>query len=435
MQSNDTFLKFKELLRFVLENKYSDFYRQKYEKAGFNPLLDFNSIADIKKIPFLTREELSTADPFKLLFMEEKKIEFITTTSGTTGEPLIIFKSLPSLPIPKFPIPRDKLIDKTKFLLLENPFRTYSSYNYLKKRAKLVLAGDIHNIPASLRLASKLRINGIWTTPTLAIILKDYLERYPDLKKSLEGLVLTGEIITPQKKKFLQELYPNLKIFLIYGLAELPSLLAIQCDFLAQKNDQICYHLYYHSYHPQTPYYFEIIDPITKKEIKFGEKGELVVTFLYNVATPIIRYKTGDLASFRENDCPCGRPGPLLQVWGRVNYDSIRAGGFELRTEMFKKPLLNLQDSLQDNFEGHIYESFVGTKPKIRVALNLSLKNGVKESPELKQKIENEFLENWQLSPRLNLKKAVEAGLFEPLQINFIQFSRSAKARQALILH
>ncbi|HEY0089582.1 MAG TPA: hypothetical protein VGB37_12105, partial [Candidatus Lokiarchaeia archaeon] len=152
-------------------------------------------------------------------------------------------------------------------------------------------------------------------------------------------------------------------------------------------------------------------------------------------ATPLIRYLPGDLASFTENDCPCGAPGPLLQIWGRTNYDLVRAGGFELRTEMLEKTLLNLQNYLQDNFEGHIYENFVGNKPKIKVVLNLSLKEGVKESPELKQKIENEFLENWQLSPRLNLKKAMEAGLFEPLQINLVKFPKSQKSRRVLILH
>lgn len=423
MQNNGTFLNFKKLLRFVFENKHSDFYRLKYKKAGFNPRLDFKSIDDVKKIPLLSRKELATADPFKLLFVEREKIEHVSVTSGTSGEPLITFKSLPSLPA------REKSIEERgKFLLLENPFRACSTYYYLRKRAKLLLAGDIHNIPASLRSSSRLGVNGVWTTPTLALILADYLKHYPDLKKSLEGLVLTGEKVTSQKKKFLQRLYPYSKIFLIYGLAELPSILASQCISLTKKNDQIYYH-------PHAPYYLEIIDPITKKEVKFGEKGELIVTFLYSVATPIIRYKTGDLVSFKENNCPCGIPGPLLQFWGRVNYDSVRAGGFELKTKALKKPLLNLQDFLRNNFEGHIYENFVGTKPKIKMVLNLSLKDGVKESPELKQKIENEFLENWRLSPRLNLKKAVEAGLFETPQINFIQFPSSGKTKQVLILH
>lgn len=437
--NNENFLKFKELLRFVFENKYSDFYRLKYEKAGFNPLSDFNSLDDIKKIPFLTREELSNADLFKLLFIPKKEVELISPTSGTTtGKSVFIFFPVP-IETPNAPRQADftKKKKKTrKVLVLMNPFHLPLCLVAAKKercqfgQEVWELPGDIHNISSSCQLASTLGVNAIVTTPTLAIILKDYLEHYPDLKKSLKNFQLTGELVGPEKKKLLQELYPDLEIFLYYSNAE-AGIIGSQCPYLAKRKNQI----YYHS--TANNNYLEVINPETGKEVNFGEKGELVLTAFWNLATPLIKYRTGDLVSFVENDCPCKIPGPLLQVWGRTNYDSIRAGGFELRTEMLEKPLLNLRDCLQDNFEAHIYENFVGTKPKIRVVLNLSLREGIRESPELKQKIVNELLENWQLSPNLNLKRATEEGLFEPLQINFVKFPKSLELepKRVLILH
>ena len=54
-----------------------------------------------------------------------------------------------------------------------------------------------------------------------------------------------------------------------------------------------------------------------------GEKGEIVVTELNNLALPLLRYRTGDFGSVSEQPCPCGRSLKVLdQVFGRA-YDFI----------------------------------------------------------------------------------------------------------------
>jgi phenylacetate-CoA ligase len=427
MKEDKIFFKFKDLLKFVFENKYSDFYRLKYENEGFNPLKDYSSIKDIKKIPFLTKKELLTADPFKLLFIKEKEIGFITVTSGTTGEPIFIFRAQKKYST--WPPKVLKEINFGKILFLFNPFNVKAMTLYWKKVGTCQLIGNISDLPTSLKLASKIKINTIFTTPSLAIILKKYLENFPKLKKSLKFFILAGELVNEKKKCLLNELYPECKTFLIYGMMEAAGVLGFQCPFLIENNKQIYYHLFINDF------YFELINPETKNEVEFGETGELVFTNFYSWATPIIRYKTGDLVSFHKNDCPCGSPGPLMQILGRVNYDIVKVGGLIINKEMIEKPIQNLKDYLKADFEAHFYENFFQTKPKIKVVLCLSLKEGIKETPELKQKIEIEFLENWRLSPRFNLKKALEEGLFEPLQINFVQFPFSGKTKQVLILH
>lgn len=432
MENKDNFLKFKNLLDFVFNNKYSDFYRTKYEQAGFNPADDFKSIDDVKKIPFLTKKELLKLELFKRLFIEEREVGAIAVTSGTTGEPFVIFYHESGIySSPYFP----ELVDeKIKLLCLSpNPpmmVLFYHLYGLVAKKVKEPRAyvGDASNLSASCRLAEMLKINVIYTFPSLAIVLKNYLEHYPGLKKSLKCLMLVGEVVTPEKKKFLKNLYPNLKISLQYSSNEGPGM-AFQCRHLAQRGDQIYYHTRLNDY------YLEIVNPETGERAESGEKGELVMTNFWNSATPLIRYRTGDLISFAQNDCPCGVPGPLLQHWGRADYDMVKAGGFVLRTEMLEKPLLNLKEYVEDAFEAHIYEKFIETKPKVKIILDLSLKNGVKESAELKQKIENEFLANWRLSPKLNFREALEAGLLEPIQVNFVKFRKSPKTQKKFILH
>ena len=422
--NKNNFLKIKKLLKFVYNNPYSDFYRTKYKKAGFNPLTDFKSIKDIKKIPFLTKKELLNANFSKLLFVNKKDVLCVKSTSGTTGKPLYIFYSKLD-GINKWILKKDL----GRVLVLVDPINIYYLSLDITNNGFLPLNGNIHNLPATVRMAADLQINTVYSSPTLIIILNDYLKDYPIVKKSLKYFYLFGEIINHRKKKLLQKLYPGVTIILSYGTIETATI-GFQCKYLVKRGNQIYYHPRFDWVH------IEIVNPDTEEEVKPGEKGEIVITNFYLRGTPIIRYKIGDLVSLKEEkNCSCGFPGPLLQVWGRANYDYVKAGGFELRREFLEKIIDNSKSFLKDSFEAHIYENFENNKPKIRIELNLSLKKGVQESIFLKQRVEKELLETWQISSKLKLKKAIEAGLFEPIKINFIGLPASFKSKKTLILH
>jgi phenylacetate-CoA ligase len=53
--------------------------------------------------------------------------------------------------------------------------------------------------------------------------------------------------------------------------------------------------------------YGEVIDPSTGENVPYGEKGELVITHLYKEASPLLRYRTGDLTYMIREKCKCGR--------------------------------------------------------------------------------------------------------------------------------
>ncbi len=53
----------------------------------------------------------------------------------------------------------------------------------------------------------------------------------------------------------------------------------------------------------------EVIDPATGKHVRDGEKGEVVITSLYHLDTPVIRCRMKDLAVYHAASyCQCGRP-------------------------------------------------------------------------------------------------------------------------------
>lgn len=61
-----------------------------------------------------------------------------------------------------------------------------------------------------------------------------------------------------------------------------------------------------------------------------GEPGEIVATGLLNSDQPLIRFRTGDLATFSESPCPCGRQMPVLQeLIGRLEDTVIGPDGRE----------------------------------------------------------------------------------------------------------
>jgi phenylacetate-CoA ligase len=70
----------------------------------------------------------------------------------------------------------------------------------------------------------------------------------------------------------------------------------------------------------------EIVDPTTGKQLGPGEVGEVVVT-PFDETYPLIRFGTGDLSSYIDEPCPCGRTSlRLTRIMGRVG-DAVRTRG------------------------------------------------------------------------------------------------------------
>jgi len=65
----------------------------------------------------------------------------------------------------------------------------------------------------------------------------------------------------------------------------------------------------------------EVLDPATHRPVPDGTRGELVVTSLGRSASPVLRYRTGDVVVRRSEPCGCGR------TWARLE------GGIQARAD------------------------------------------------------------------------------------------------------
>ncbi len=72
----------------------------------------------------------------------------------------------------------------------------------------------------------------------------------------------------------------------------------------------------------------ELIDPASGDvlELEPGATGELVYTHLAREASPVLRFRSRDLAEILGVECPCGRTGFRFRVAGRTD-DMFRVRG------------------------------------------------------------------------------------------------------------
>ena len=88
----------------------------------------------------------------------------------------------------------------------------------------------------------------------------------------------------------------------------------------------------------------EVIDPVTGQPLAAGQSGELVLTTLTKEALPLVRYRTGDVASLDYTECVCGRSFVRMSaVNGRLD-DMLIIRGVNLYPTEVERVVLGLPE-------------------------------------------------------------------------------------------
>jgi phenylacetate-CoA ligase len=64
-------------------------YRARFEAAGVHPD-DFQSLADLAKFPFTTKQDLRDNYPYNMFAVPREEVVRIHASSGTTGKPTVV---------------------------------------------------------------------------------------------------------------------------------------------------------------------------------------------------------------------------------------------------------------------------------------------------------------------------------------------------------
>jgi len=293
----------------------SPFYKEKYAKKGLTSD-SVSRIKDIRKLPFTTKQDLRDHFPYGFLTMPKKEIIRLHSSSGTTGNPTVIFHnrhdiaSWANLMARSLYCAGIRDTDVFQNICGYGLFTGGLGFQYgIERLGCLSIPAGAGN---SLRQIKLMRDYG--TTVVHAI--PSYLGRLYEVFQS-EGLdprkdtdlrifVIGAEPHTEEQRQRIEEMF-GVKAYNSFGLSEMngPGV-AFECT------EQAGLHIW------EDAYLVEILDPETLEPVPDGEIGELVMTTLDRQAMPLIRYRTRDLTRIIPEPCACGRTHSRLdRITGR----------------------------------------------------------------------------------------------------------------------
>jgi phenylacetate-CoA ligase len=271
------------------------------------------NLTELTKIPLMTKEILRSEGE-SLISRKPETGLWRGWTSGSTGSSLHYH--------------RDKRSMHYEYALYERLYE-YACGESVDKRVRLsnlVISGPDSGPPywLNLRPLRQLQCSTDHIEPATAALYLKAMEEYgavlgtgftyswyrlaegvlglKERQSHLKAIVTDSEGITLEQKKTVEEAF-SCPVYQTYGSSEF-GIVALQCDR--------------GHYHLLDRCYVEVVDA-EGQVLPEGEDGELVITDLWSLDAPFLRYRSGDRGILRKSGCACGWNGPYLEeVTGRV---------------------------------------------------------------------------------------------------------------------
>ncbi len=279
-------------------------YGAKFAEQGIAPQ-DLADISRIRDLPFTTKEDLRGHFPYGFLAVPRTDLVRLHCSSGTTGNPTVIFHNRHDL------ASWANLVARSLYAAGARPHHVFQNicgyglftgglgFQYgAECLGMLTIPAAAGNSRRQIKLMQDFGTNVVHAIPSYLTRLYDvFVELGVDPVKDtrLERLVIGAEPHSEETRRRIEGLF-GVKAFNSYGLSEMngPGV-AFECEH------QNGLHIW------EDCFVVEIVNPETLEPVAEGEVGELVLTTLDRQAMPIIRYRTRDLTRFLPGTCPCGR--------------------------------------------------------------------------------------------------------------------------------
>jgi phenylacetate-CoA ligase len=291
---------------------YSPQFRKRLQAAGLRPE-DLGAPGGLQRLPVLSRREVQAAhDLFCTAVPKAHMPRTKTQTSGSTGEPVLIWRTA----LNRFDwlcmTMREHLWHERAF---SEPFCAIRANidevrlnNWGAPAALLRETGPLLGLPINRSIAEQVEKIAAFHTHTLLIYpnalsgVIDYCQSCGVRLADLKAIITVGEALSPDIRARAEAFF-DVKISDIYSSQEAGTI-ALQCPVSGL----------YHTMAENV--IVEVVDSDGKAAGE-GNSGRLLITDLRNFATPLVRYDIGDYAKMGP-PCPCGRGLPTLShVLGR----------------------------------------------------------------------------------------------------------------------
>jgi phenylacetate-CoA ligase len=293
-----------ERLQSTLNRAYRQvkFYRRHFDKLGLRPG-DIQELTDLTRLPFTSRNDLSENYPYGLFAVPLRDIVRIHSSPGTTEKPVVVGYTSRDLQnwleimarlYTSAGLGREDIVQIVLAPGLSNWGRDLKAG--AEHLGASVIPMSFLNFPKQLMIMRDYKTSVLVTTPSFALHLVQVMDKLGMMAAdfNLKKALLIAEPLPPAVR---QEIAAGLqvKIDTAYGITEVmgPGL-AFSCS-------------HQEGLHFSEDHFFpEIIDPQTSRSLPPGEVGELVITTLSTTAFPLLRFRSGDLASLLDKPCDCG---------------------------------------------------------------------------------------------------------------------------------
>jgi len=299
------------------------FYRQKWHAAGVRAAEGVREPEDLRRLPLVTKAELladqDAHPPFgTILTYPVEQYSRFHLTSGSSGRPLrwldtpaswdwwcrcwgFVYRAAGVGPA-----------DRVFFPFSFGPFIGFwAGFDAATRLGALAVPGGGQDSALRLRAIQETGATVLVCTPSYALRLAQVAR-----EQGLDPAALTVRVTIhagepgasiPATKQRIEDAW-GARCFDHYGLTEVGAV-GFEC---AARPGGI--HL------NESEFIAEVLDPATGETELEGE-GELVLTNLGRVGSPVIRYRTGDRVRLVTTPCPCGRTFARLDggVLGRVD--------------------------------------------------------------------------------------------------------------------
>lgn len=291
-------------------------YRKVMQELQLEPE-DIQSLDDLKKLPFTTKQDLRDNYPYGMFAVPLSEVVRIHSSSGTTGKPTVVgytrgdittWSELMARSLVCGGAGRDDVIHNAYGYGL---FTGGLGVHYGAERlgaSVIPISGG--NTKRQIMIMKDYGSTILTCTPSYALYIAEVIN---ELGMKPEDLKLKVGIFgaEPWSENMRKEIEEKLGISAIdiYGLSEIigPGV-AVECQ------DKSGLHIWEDHFLP------EIIDPETGETLPPGEEGELVITSLTKEALPVLRYRTRDIARLITEPCPCGRTAyKVTRIGGRTD--------------------------------------------------------------------------------------------------------------------
>lgn len=375
------------------------FYRKTFLESNITPE-DINSLDDIQKLPFTVKADLREHYPFGLFAVGKKDIVRLHASSGTSGKPTVVGYTRNDIEM------WGNLIARAITIGGGLPGQTlHNAYGYglftgglglhygSEKLGMATVPISGGNTDRQIMLIQDFQPEVICGTPSYILNLAEKME-YQGIdpaKTSLKYGIFGAEPWSEEMRNTLEEKL-GIKACDIYGLSEvLGPGVAMECHE-AQNGLHIA----------EDHFYAEVIDPAEMKPLPSGEEGELVFTSLTKEAFPVIRYRTGDIASISKEKCRCGRTTiRMSRVKGRID-DMLNVNGVNVFPSEIERCILQIPE-LAPHYQIHVLQSGSLKSLELHAEWSEGFYRNMKETELVKKKIHQALKQHCYISIGLEI--------------------------------